>query len=412
MNSSPNPSAEAPEPKPSPPQPEDRPVSSSDDSTMPTETSPTTDSGATAKPIAPVRPKRPTPPPPPPPKSEPEPQPAATTPPPSPTEAIPETEAADRNQPIPPPSEPMQYRAIGLVRGKYAPAEEQFTRGNLHADDGTAIDAVLLGRVMSLVKNHLDLQESHLWVVYPRTRKEDGNLHVQIVGVWEPENLSQEESDAEAEGEVDAAEPATDTDAEVAETATADSEESQEETSTDDASSQEVAAAKAEAEDDQSATVEQPAEKTPETATAAEVDETYFSIRGEIVSYEEEKEDVVVKIKQSSRKNGTTKIKFFKLNLKGKLAPGRSVGYFWDLQVNRVENDLVIQDSTSIAMIPPKRKRKGAKPYGKRRPGGGRGGPRRSPGGGKPYSAPRSSDRPSPKPVKRHEGGESSSSSS
>jgi hypothetical protein len=96
-----------------------------------------------------------------------------------------------RQQPIPPPSEPRQYRAIGLVRGQYMPSQEQLTRGTLLAADGTLIDAVLLGRVMSLVKNHLDINEQHLWVVYPRTRQEDGNLHVQILGVWEPENLSQ-----------------------------------------------------------------------------------------------------------------------------------------------------------------------------------------------------------------------------
>src|SRR4028118_1194932 len=96
-----------------------------------------------------------------------------------------------RQQPIPPPSEPMQYRAIGLIRGQYMPSAEQLTRGTLLAADGTLIDAVLLGRVMSLVKNHLNLDQAHLWVVYPRSRQEDGNLHVQIVGVWEPEKLNQ-----------------------------------------------------------------------------------------------------------------------------------------------------------------------------------------------------------------------------
>lgn len=98
--------------------------------------------------------------------------------------------AANRQQPIPPPSEPTQYRAIGLVRGRYAASAEQFTQGTLLAADGAQLDAVLLGRIMSLVKNHLDLEQDHLWVVYPRTGQKDGNLHLQIVGVWEPENLS------------------------------------------------------------------------------------------------------------------------------------------------------------------------------------------------------------------------------
>ena len=50
-----------------------------------------------------------------------------------------------RQQPIPPPSEPMQYRAIGLVRGTYEPSEaDQLNRGNLTTDDGHVIDSVLL----------------------------------------------------------------------------------------------------------------------------------------------------------------------------------------------------------------------------------------------------------------------------
>jgi hypothetical protein len=106
-----------------------------------------------------------------------------------------EPESPAHPQPIAPPSEPMQYRAIGLVQGTYTPDEEQFNHGNVITDDGAVIDAVLLGRVTSLVKKHIDLEKSHLWVVYPRTRRGDEDsdveqdLHIQIVGVWEPETL-------------------------------------------------------------------------------------------------------------------------------------------------------------------------------------------------------------------------------
>ncbi|MFO0175059.1 MAG: hypothetical protein ACK51W_21680, partial [Aphanizomenon sp.] len=96
----------------------------------------------------------------------------------------------NREQPIPPPSEPTQYRAIGLIRGCYHASDEQFTQGTLLTTDGVELNAVLLGRIMSLVKNHLDLEKEHLWVVYPRTRQENDALHLQIVGVWEPENLA------------------------------------------------------------------------------------------------------------------------------------------------------------------------------------------------------------------------------
>lgn len=243
-----------------------------------------------------------------------------------------------RPHPIPPPSEPLQYRAIGLVRGKYTPLADQFTQGTLLASDGTEINAVLLGRVMSLVRKHIDLEQEHLWVVYPRTREQEDNLHMQIVGVWEPENLS---SPPVSEVET---------------------------------------------------TVEQP-----------RLEDGYFSIRGEAIFYSQEKEELVVKIRQAPRKTGD-RPKSFKLKLKGGLE-GRPIGYFWDLHVQRQGDRLVIQEGTSVAQLPSKRRKK---PPFKR---GGKG------GGGKPRSqrptrpgdrsasastpAPQRRDAPLPKPLKR-----------
>ena len=101
----------------------------------------------------------------------------------------------ERKQPIPPPSHPRQYRAIGLIQAKYQQSAEQMTQGTLIATDGAEIEAVLLGRIISLIKNHLDLEKEHLWVVYPRTKMQEDRLHAQIVGVWEPETLSQSEEE-------------------------------------------------------------------------------------------------------------------------------------------------------------------------------------------------------------------------
>ncbi|MEL6223101.1 MAG: hypothetical protein AAFR31_10730, partial [Cyanobacteria bacterium J06627_8] len=114
-----------------------------------------------------------------------------------------------RQLPIPPASEPKQYRAIGLIYGKYIPSEEQFTRGELLTENDLSIDSVLLGRVMSLVKKHIDLEKSHLWVVYPRTRNKDQYLHAQIVGVWEPEKLNRplDEIDEQVDDGDNTAEP-------------------------------------------------------------------------------------------------------------------------------------------------------------------------------------------------------------
>ncbi len=109
----------------------------------------------------------------------------------------------ERQQPIPPPSHPRQYRAIGLIRARYQQSEEQMTQGTLITPEGTEIEAVLLGRVISLIKNHLDLAKEHLWVVYPRTKIEESRLHVQIVGVWEPETLNQNSTVSQSSEEAD-----------------------------------------------------------------------------------------------------------------------------------------------------------------------------------------------------------------
>lgn len=210
-----------------------------------------------------------------------------------------ESPKTSRHQPIPPPSEPRQYRAIGLVRGQYAPSIDQITRGALMAtSDGTPINAVLLGRVMSLVKNHIDLQQTHLWVVYPRTGQQDGNLHVQIVGVWEPETLNEADEGASSE------------------------------------------------------------EKATEAAsTEIDVEDNYFSIRGEAIFADREQGYLVVKIKQAPRKQGE-KPKFFKLKLVGTL-PGKPVGHFWEFHVCRQGNDLVIQECHDMGELPVRKPFKG-----------------------------------------------------
>jgi hypothetical protein len=216
-------------------------------------------------------------------------------------------------RPIPAPSEPMQYRAIGLVRGAYQPSEEQFTQGSLTTQDGSVLQAVLLGRVMSLVKNHLNLEQEHLWVVYPRTREREKILHLQIVGVWEPENLTQSEpGDTEAQGE----------------DAQREKEPGEE---------------------------EQTSVPAVSYLPSSELPSDDFSIRGEIVYYSPENKQIAVKIQQKLRKKGEEQTKEFKLNLQGTLPGTKTMGYFWDLNVVRQGQDLVVQDGTLIAIVPPRK---------------------------------------------------------
>lgn len=92
--------------------------------------------------------------------------------------------------PIPPPTHDTQYRAIGLVWGVYKP-QDQLTRGEIILGEESRLETVLLGRVISVVKKHINLEQPHLWVVYPRTRHREDYLHLQIVGIWEPQTLNE-----------------------------------------------------------------------------------------------------------------------------------------------------------------------------------------------------------------------------
>lgn len=242
--------------------------------------------------------------------------------------------------PIAPPSEPMQYRAIGLVRGTYTPLDPtQINRGNLVTADGVSIDSVLLGRVTSLVKKYLDLSLPHLWVVYPRTRHEtdddsDPDLHLQVVGVWEPETLG-------LPGEVPGV-----TDAPAAPTAEA--------------------------------------LPIPDLPT---VEENFFSVRGEVVRYSPESQAITVKILQGAKRSPGDPPKSFKLTLQGSI-DGRTVGYFWDFRLKRQGKILILDRASVVAIVPPKKRSKiTRRPLSNRRPGGDR--PQRSATSDRPVVKPR-----------------------
>ncbi len=245
------------------------------------------------------------------------PKPPAPAPEPTPVvSAPPEPEVPQKIGPISAPSERMQYRAIGLLKGKYVASEEQFNRGNIAIEDGTLVDAVLLGRVTSLIKKHIDLETEHLWVVYPRTLYDDENvpaLHVQIVGVWEPETLNARHQDDDDKSEV---------------------------------------------KDD----------KYLSTTEATEQCDT-FSVRGEVAKYVEDKNEIVINIVQKSRSETVKPKRPFKLLISGQLN-GRTTGYFWDLQVKRKGGQLMLVEATQIAVVPPKKKsaKGGRKDGSKRRP--------------------------------------------
>lgn len=200
-----------------------------------------------------------------------------------------------RDHPIPPVTEPLQYRAIGVVRGTYRPEDaDQFTRGVLVDAEGQELEAVVLGRMLTLMRRHLAMDAPHLWVVYPRCR-DAGHLHLQITGIWEPSTLQPGASD----------------------------------------------------------------DALPEG-------DDYFSIRGELIYTRPETGDLVVKVRQKPRADGSRPLPF-KLQLKGEI-PLDQLRHFVSFNVRRQGQELHVESHELIAPMPTR----GGKGRGGARKGGGR----------------------------------------
>ena len=61
--------------------------------------------------------------------------------------------------PIPKVTNKFQYRAIGIVNGKFNPYDsKQINKGFLIDGNGEKIETVILGKALSLLKKHIDLK--------------------------------------------------------------------------------------------------------------------------------------------------------------------------------------------------------------------------------------------------------------
>ena len=98
--------------------------------------------------------------------------------------------------PIPQVTNQFQYRAIGIINGKFTPSNnEQLNRGFLIDRKGEKIETVVLGKALSLLKKHIDLKKNYYWIVYPKN-KNTQNLHLQVAGIWEPYQLNDFQNDS------------------------------------------------------------------------------------------------------------------------------------------------------------------------------------------------------------------------
>ena len=88
----------------------------------------------------------------------------------------------------------LQYRAIGIVKGNYKPNNiDQLNRGILTDEEGKTLDTVILGKALALIKKYINLERDYFWIVYPRN-KNINNLHLQVAGIWDPYNLNKVEN--------------------------------------------------------------------------------------------------------------------------------------------------------------------------------------------------------------------------
>ena len=179
--------------------------------------------------------------------------------------------------PIPKVTNKLQYRAIGIINGKFTPNENnQLNRGYLTDSKGEKIETVVLGKALSLLKKHINLEKSYFWIVYPKN-KNTQNLHLQVAGIWDPYQLNDFPNDSS---------------------------------------------------------------KTNFSKLLKELDlkDNYFSIRGELVFVNTQKKEIVIKI-CSALKLKNSKNKNFKLVIKGELSL-ELLNSFVSLEVIRDGNSL------------------------------------------------------------------------
>tara|TARA_B100000401_G_scaffold15113_1_gene9373 strand:- start:95 stop:694 length:600 start_codon:yes stop_codon:yes gene_type:complete len=179
--------------------------------------------------------------------------------------------------PIPQVTDPLQYRAIGIVNGKFTPYDsEQLNRGLLTDNKGEKIETVVLGKALSLLKKHIDLNKNYYWVVYPKN-KNTKNLHLQVAGIWDPYQLN-----------------------------------------------------------DLSTVSSQ--NNFSKLLEELGLKDNYFSVRGELVFVNKQKKEIVIKISSSSKLKNLNN-KNFKLVIKGELSL-ELLNNFVSLDINRDGNSL------------------------------------------------------------------------
>ena len=182
--------------------------------------------------------------------------------------------------PIPKVSDNKQFRAIGIVFGKYKPHDKNLlNKGCIEDSHGLNIDAVVLGKALPLIKKFINFEKQYYWIVYPRNKDLD-NIHLQIAGIWDPNNFQNN--------------------------------------------------------DDENI------KKTHDLLLSLDLKDNLFSIRGKLIFINIQEKELIIKICPSNQSKNLKKNKSFKVLIKGEISM-KYINSFVSLDVMRIENSLFLE---------------------------------------------------------------------
>ena len=181
--------------------------------------------------------------------------------------------------PIPKVSNKKQFRAIGIVFGLYKPHDNNLlNKGFIEDSNGLKIDSVVLGKALPLIKKFINFEKKYYWIVYPRNKNSE-NIHLQIVGIWDPNNFKNIDDENN--------------------------------------------------------------KKTHDLLLSLDLKDNLFSIRGKLIFINIQEKELIIKICPTNQSKNQ-KNKSFKIVVKGEISM-RYINSFVSLEVIRIENSLFLE---------------------------------------------------------------------